>query len=83
MMKKLLLLVPIAIVAAGCSGGDDRGDVAKAQASPPPKSTDQLPADMPPQARASASNAMRANDAMVAQQKAQMDAMVKATQGAR
>ena len=82
MMRKLLL-VPIAIVAAGCSGGDDQGDVAKAAASPPLKSVDQLPANMPPQARASAESAMRANDAMVSQQKAQMDAMVRATKGAR
>jgi len=82
-MRNLLLLVPIALLTAGCSGGEDNGNVASAEkaAAAMPKKAEDLPKDMPPEARRAAEGAMKANAAMSAQQNAQMDAMVKATAG--
>lgn len=55
------ILAALAVfVVAGCNGDDGNGDVEKAQAAAAkaPKSADQLPKDMPPQARAAATNAI-------------------------
>ena len=62
MIKKLLLIVVVAsgVVLAGCKGdseGTDPAVAAKASAAAP-KSAAQLPADMPDQAKASATAAM-------------------------
>ena len=85
-MRRTLILAPVALLAAGCSGGEagDTGDAAAATAASAKtiKTPDQLPKDMPPAARKSAEGAMMAGEAMKAQQEAQMEAMKKATQGA-
>jgi PBP1b-binding outer membrane lipoprotein LpoB len=62
-MKKFLLALTVAagtLLMAGCEGPGETGDVesAKKAAAQAPKSADQLPADMPPQARAAAQSAM-------------------------
>lgn len=84
-MRRLLPLLPLALLAAGCTGGEatDSGNVTAAQqaAAAMPKTAADLPKDMPPAARKSAEGAMKANTAMGAQQNAQMEAMKKATQG--
>lgn len=71
----LTLFAVVAVGLAGCRGSAD-GDVdtaAKATQAAP-KTVDQLPADMPPEARASAAGAMAATQA----QKEQMDAQAAA-----
>lgn len=58
MMKSLALIVILGIAAVGCK--PDNGDVETAlrATKEAPKSVDELPPDMPPEARASAANAM-------------------------
>lgn len=75
-------LVALVVSSAGCTGSDE-GDVdtaAKAAAAAP-KSVDQLPADMPPEARAAASSAM--GSAQAAQEQANDPARVRAMQEMR
>ncbi len=79
MMIRNLLFVAVALVAtAGCSSSEDPGDVAGASKAiaAGPKSVDQLPADMPPQAKAAASAAM--GQAAAQQQMAADPARVRA-----
>ncbi len=68
MMKRLALIPLLAVLAVGCTGGDDVGDVETgvkaAQAAP--KTPDQLPSDMPPEARRAAESAMAQQSAMAA-----------------
>ena len=69
-MMKYLLFVPLALLTiTGCSGGGDNGDVAAAEnaAKLAPKSKEDLPASMPPQAQKSAEAAMGAQKAMADQ----------------
>jgi Tfp pilus assembly protein PilP len=84
-MKDLLLGFGLisALGLMGCSGGSDPGDVetaAKAAAAAP-KSVDQLPADMPPEAKAAAAAAM--GQAQAAQQQANDPARLRAMQEMR
>ena len=78
-MKVSSLIIGFAalgLVAGGCMGGNDSGDVEKAKkaSAEMPKSVDQLPSDMPPQAKAAAAGAMGASQGMSEQMKGQMDA---------
>ena len=79
-MKYLISLLTLAVALAGCSGQDDNGDVAAAQAAIKngPKTPDQLPANMPPQARAAATAAMQ--QAAAQQQQAGDPARLRAMQ---
>lgn len=78
MMKKLLLILP-AMLAFGCSGSND-GDVEAAQkaSAAAPKSVNDLPADMPEGAKASAGAAIQQGQAMQEQMSAQAAARSRA-----
>ena len=80
-MKKLLpFSIVLALCAIGCKGGGDSGDVdaaAKASAAAP-KTVDQLPADMPPEAKRAAAGAMAQQQAMAQQADAQNRARIAA-----
>jgi hypothetical protein len=80
MMKHVLLVTAALVAAVGCSSSPDNGDVETATraAAAVPKTPDQLPANMPPEARASAASAMQQAAAM--QQQAQDPARVRAMQ---
>ena len=58
-MKRLALLLVPCLMAVGCTGSDP-GDVQQAQkaAATVPKSTEQLPSEMPPAAKSAAAAAM-------------------------
>ncbi len=76
-MRKLLAFLPLALVAAGCSGGDeDPNAVQKAAdaSAAMPKKPEDLPADMPPVAR-------RQAEAAMAQSAAQREMMEKQAEG--
>lgn len=78
MMKYLLPALILGGILCGCAAKDDEGDVAKAKAAAEaaPKTVDQLPQNMPPEARRAAAGAMGAQQAMAAQmQKANQDRM--------
>jgi len=83
-MKRVALFVAAAtcLAVAGCTSQDE-GDVEGAQkaAAAAPKSVDQLPADMPPEARAAAASAM--GQAAAAEQQANDPARVRAMQEMR
>lgn len=83
-MKHLHLFIAVAVGLAlvGCSSNEE-GDVASATeaAAAAPKSVEQLPADMPPQARAAAASAM--GQAEAARQQANDPARVRAMQEMR
>ncbi len=81
-MKKLLLLISLAMLLAGCAGSSS-GDVeaAKAASQAVPKSVDQLPADMPEEAKKSAAGAIQAGQEREAQMRAEGDARTKAMEG--
>lgn len=84
MMRKLLIsTLAIGGILAGCSGGGDPGDVetAKKAAEAAPKSVDQLPADMPPEARRAAEAAMGQKAAMSEQMSKENEARKRAMQG--
>ncbi|MCW5942985.1 MAG: hypothetical protein KIS66_12180 [Fimbriimonadaceae bacterium] len=84
-MKTLVpFLIGCALVLAGCSGSD-QGDVKKAEeaAARAPKSVDQLPADMPPEAKRGAEAAMGQQQAMKQQMDAQAEAMKRAANQGR
>jgi PBP1b-binding outer membrane lipoprotein LpoB len=80
MMKLLSALLISSAVLVGCSSSGDPGDVEKAAqaAQAAPKTADQLPADMPPQAKQQAEAAMQQGQAMAQQMNAQGEAMKKA-----
>lgn len=84
-MMRAIIVISIAIggVLAGCSGGGDPGDVdaAKKAADAAPKSVDQLPADMPPEARRAAEAAMGQKSAMSEQMAKENEARKRAMQG--
>lgn len=71
-MVKYALALTLLAFAVGCSQIDS-GNVkeAEAAAAAAPKSVDQLPKDMPPEARAQAAGAMAAAQAMQKQMEAQ------------
>ncbi len=81
---KYLLPIVAGILLVGCSGSDD-GDVAAANkaAAEAPKSADELPADMSPEARRSAEAAMKQSEAMRQQMDSQAAAMKKARENSR
>lgn len=85
-MIRPILVVSLAIggVLAGCSGTGDAGDVelAKKASESAPKSVDQLPADMPPEARRAAEAAMGQKSAMSEQMAKENEARKRAIQGA-
>lgn len=58
MMRNLILILTIGVFAVGCKPDNGDVDVAVRAAQAAPKSVDQLPADMPPEARASAAGAI-------------------------
>jgi len=79
MMIRNLLLLAVALVAtAGCSSSEDPGDVAAAAkaSAAGPKSVDQLPGNMPAEAKAAAGAAL--GQAAAAQQQASDPARVHA-----
>lgn len=82
MTKYLLALVALvgASFIVGCDGPGESGDVdgAKKAAQAAPKSADQLPAEMPPQARNAAASAM--GQAAAAQQAGNDPGRVRAMQ---
>ncbi len=74
-------LVALALVGGfGCRGSSDSGDVARAEAAAAaaPKSVEELPADMPPEAKRGAAAAMGQSQAMQQQMDAHADAMKRA-----
>ncbi|CAN1553033.1 hypothetical protein MCEMSE15_02269 [Fimbriimonadaceae bacterium] len=81
---KYLLPIVAGILLVGCSGSDD-GDVAAANkaAAEAPKSADELPAEMSPEARRSAEAAMKQSEAMRQQMDSQAAAMKKARENSR
>lgn len=70
----------VVVSLAGCSGSDDRGDIATAQKATEaaPKSDSDLPTSMPAEARRGASAAIAQQQAMQQQMNAQAEAMRKA-----
>jgi len=78
-MKNLLILTAGLCLLAGCTGSDS-GDVeaAKAAAAAAPKSVDELPSDMPEEAKRGAAAAIEQGKAMEQQMGAQNDARAKA-----
>lgn len=79
-MKKLIIpMACLCFFMAGCPAPDS-GDVeaARAAAQQAPKSADQLPADMPEEAKRSAAGAIQAGKDREAQMNAQADARAKA-----
>ncbi len=78
----ILLAVPLLLL-GGCSDGDvsqaeiQRGEEAARNA---PKSVDDLPADMSPEARASAEQAIKSSQAAQKHMDSQGDAMMRARQ---
>lgn len=78
------LLIGFALALTGCSGSD-RGDVKAAEeaAARAPKSVEQLPADMPPEARRGAEAGMGQQQAMQQQMNAQAEAMRRAANQGR
>lgn len=83
-MKTLNLFFVLAagMIVAGCAS-EDQGDVEAASkaAAAAPKSVEQLPADMPPEARSAAASAM--GQAAAAEQQANDPARVRAMQEMR
>jgi hypothetical protein len=81
---KYLLPIVAGILLVGCSGSDD-GDVAAANkaAAEAPKSADELPAEMSPEARRSAEAAIKQSEAMRQQMDSQAAAMKKARENSR
>jgi len=81
---KYLLPIVAGILLVACSGSDD-GDVAAANkaAAEAPKSADELPAEMSPEARRSAEAAMKQSEAMRQQMDSQAAAMKKARENSR
>ncbi|RYG38014.1 hypothetical protein EON81_04850 [bacterium] len=86
-MKKLALPLAMVIGTAlfGCAPPEDTGDpsVARKATESAPKSVDQLPENMPPQARSSAAAAMGQSAAMAQQMEAQNRARMLAEQKMR
>ncbi len=79
-MKKLLPLASLLVLfTIGCNSGGDSGDVeaAKKAAAATPKSVDQLPADMPAEARRGAAGGIAQQQAMEKQSQ-EMNAARKA-----
>lgn len=78
-MKKLLIPIACLCFLAGCPGPDS-GDVeaAAAAAKAVPKSADELPADMPDDAKRGAAGAIQAGQEREAQMKAEADARSRA-----
>jgi hypothetical protein len=79
MMKRIGLVLVLALgslLAAGCEpgGGDGNVDAVKKAAAERPTSIDQVQGEMPPQAKASAANAMGAAQGMQQHMQAQGDA---------
>lgn len=83
MMRTLLPVGMALVVLAGCSPVEDAGNVqgATQAASVAPKTIDQLPKDMPPEARRGAQAAM--GQAQAVQQQANDPARVRAMQEMR
>lgn len=84
-MKRLIILTILATgLVAGCSSNDS-GDVEAANkaAAQAPKSADQLPTDMPPEARKQAESAIAQQQAMSQQANTENDARMRAMQGMR
>ncbi len=84
-MRCLRSLIPVwigltLVVGLGCRGSSDSGDVARAEAAAAaaPKTVDELPADMPPEAKRGAAAAMGQSQAMQQQMDAQAEAMKRA-----
>lgn len=80
MMRNLLLGLVGLVTIAGCSSSGDPGNVeaAEAAAKAMPKSVDELPANMPPEARKSAEGAILQQQAREKQANAQAEAMKRA-----
>lgn len=78
-MKNLLILAVGVFLLAGCTGSDS-GDVeaAKAAAAAAPKSVDELPSDMPDDAKRGAAAAIGQGKEMEQQMGAQNDARARA-----
>jgi PBP1b-binding outer membrane lipoprotein LpoB len=78
MMKTLSAALLASFVLLGCSQSDP-GDpeLAKKAAEAAPKTVEQLPADMPPEAKRQAEGAMKQKEAMQSQMDAQAEAMKK------
>lgn len=81
---KYLLPIVLGILLVGCSGSES-GDVAAANkaAAEAPKSADELPAEMSPEARRSAEAAIKQSEAMRQQMDSQAAAMKKARENSR
>lgn len=84
-MMRTLLISSLAIggVLAGCSGGGDPGDVEAANkaSAAAPKSVDQLPSDMSPEAKRMAGAAMGQQQAMTDHAMRENEARKRAAQG--
>jgi len=81
-LNHLFFAVTAGLIVAGCAS-EDQGDVeaARKAAAAAPKSVEQLPADMPPEARSAAASAM--GQAAAAEQQANDPARVRAMQEMR
>lgn len=84
MMKNTLWVVGLAmlLMLAGCNGGSDRGDIKRAEEATKKarETVNNLPADMPGQAKAQAQAAQAQQDAMSQSMQQQNDAMKRAMQ---
>lgn len=84
-MMRIILISSLAIgsVIAGCSGGGDSGDVEAANkaSAAMPKSVDQLPSDMSPEAKRMAGAAIGQQQAMTDHAMRENEARKRAMQG--
>lgn len=78
-MRTILLLLIAACLLAGCSQADSGNvEAAKAAAQAAPRSVDELPADMPPEAKRSAGAAISQGQQMEAKMNAENEARARA-----
>jgi len=80
MMIRIAFVTLVAAALIGCDNSGSAGDVksAEAAAKAAPRSVEQLPQDMPPEARRAAEAAMGQSQAAQAQMNAQAEAMKNA-----